>query len=490
MIDEDNSREVTQPAEHFSADIIQRYDRRSLSPEEFLTVQAHLAQCANCRERLGETVGAQDAFRALRAGLMPEPPAELEHLSYEQLAAHVDEQLDEVESEITVSHMAICAECEADARDLRRYRASTEKASEGNVSAERKTLWQRFFSFDFSPAYRALFPTGAAAALAVVVLLVLWLAVHRPARTDDVGGSQARVEQVRESGGGRPASSPVETPTSSHVETQASNAQGVARIPENDKASLAASAGGGLPLRRREQPASKETPSASSMVALALSDGEERVSLDGEGHLHGLESVSPAVRQTVEESLQTRRVMRPRGLEHLAGSDYVLMGGSESAENGLPFALVGPVGMIVRSDRPTFRWRPLEGAQAYTVAVVGSGFKVVARSEKLTATEWTPPATLPRGATYYWQVTALKDGAEIVSPVSPAPLARFKVLDQNTADELASVEKASPDSHLVRGVTYAKAGLMKEAEQELTALMKANPRSTVARRLLQSVRQR
>jgi hypothetical protein len=54
-------------------------------------------------------------------------------------------------------------------------------------------------------------------------------------------------------------------------------------------------------------------------------------------------------------------------------------------------------------------------------------------------------------------------------------------------DELISVEKAS-NSHLVRGAMYARAGLLDDAEKELSTLVAGNPNSRIARDLLQSVR--
>jgi hypothetical protein len=94
---------------------------------------------------------------------------------------------------------------------------------------------------------------------------------------------------------------------------------------------------------------------------------------------------------------------------------------------------------------------------------------------------------LPRGGLYSWQVTARKEGQEIISPAAPAPEARFKVLEGAKLSELERTEAAYADSHLTRGVLYAQAGLLEDAEQQLRALLKANPNSSVARSLLQSV---
>jgi lipopolysaccharide biosynthesis regulator YciM len=63
------------------------------------------------------------------------------------------------------------------------------------------------------------------------------------------------------------------------------------------------------------------------------------------------------------------------------------------------------------------------------------------------------------------------------------------VLDADAHDRLTRLEKAAPNSRLARGVAYAQAGLLDEAEAELQKLLKENPRSRVARDLLRSLRQ-
>ena len=82
---------------------------------------------------------------------------------------------------------------------------------------------------------------------------------------------------------------------------------------------------------------------------------------------------------------------------------------------------------------------------------------------------------------------AVKDGQEVKSPRPPAPQARFRVLDRAKADELARAKRAYPSSHLTLGLLYAEAGLLKEAEQELRLLQRANPNSELARGLLRQI---
>jgi tetratricopeptide (TPR) repeat protein len=122
---------------------------------------------------------------------------------------------------------------------------------------------------------------------------------------------------------------------------------------------------------------------------------------------------------------------------------------------------------------------------------VDSNFQVAAESAPTDANEWALPVPLGRGRNYYWQVTAtLAGGEEVISPRTPAPRAKFRVLDAEAADELRRLEEAAPESHLARGVLYARAGLIEEAEAEFRKLVALNPRSPVARRLLRSVGRR
>jgi hypothetical protein len=128
----------------------------------------------------------------------------------------------------------------------------------------------------------------------------------------------------------------------------------------------------------------------------------------------------------------------------------------------------------------------MEEATGYVVEVYDSKFNLAASSPQLTNHSWTPPA-LPRGKVYSWQVKAIKDEQEFLSPRPPAPQAKFRILDQAKANELAKARRAYPSSHLALGLLYAEAGLLKEAEQELRALQKANPGSEIARSLLSQV---
>jgi anti-sigma factor RsiW len=475
---------------HITTETAERYCLRRLPPAEWLSVQTHAAGCEECRAKLAHAVDVDGSLQQVRADLSAEPDgseSEPQHLAYEQVAAYVDGTLDEVEREIADSHFAVCRDCADDLTDLRRYqtigvarRTTTAEAAPSGLTATAKTLWQRFSSFSFAPSFGTLLPTAAAASVVAIILLGVWIAVRTSRQPN--GNEVVKVNAPKESDRAVPQDgAPSNVGTNAADRTSAPTPDRASPTGVDDVHPPASQQATRAPQQRVETGGS-----ASPSSVIALNDGGQQVTLDQQGNLRGLEGLPASVRQTVRRSLETQRVENPRTLESPGGAGGVLMSGGANV-SGVPFALVEPVGKIVHSDRPQLRWKPLEGAVSYTVAIVNANFRVVEQSQALSTTQWTPVQPLARGANYYWQVTAtLPDGSEVTSPTSPAPQAKFRVLDESTFDDLKLLEKAQADSHLARGVLYAKAGLMDEAVAEFEKLVKANPRSPVARKLLQS----
>ena len=152
------------------------------------------------------------------------------------------------------------------------------------------------------------------------------------------------------------------------------------------------------------------------------------------------------------------------------------------------FMPLNPTDVVIETDRPTFRWRALEGALHYIVTIYDAKLRLVGSSGPVDSTEWTTPNSLERGVTYSWQISALKDGETVVSPKPPLPQAWFRILDQHAVTVLEKLIRSAGRSHLALGVFYWKHGLIDESERELQALANANPSSTLAVELLKSVR--
>jgi hypothetical protein len=211
-----------------------------------------------------------------------------------------------------------------------------------------------------------------------------------------------------------------------------------------------------------------------------IRDGGGRLALDAAGGLAGADHLPSDYRRMVKDALSRQAFERSPRLDGLIRPGSVLMG---PGEQGGRFSVIQPVGTVVLSDRPAFRWSALEGASSYVVEVYDQRFNRAAASPALSATSWTPPESLERGAVYSWQVKARTEGQEITSPQPPSPQARFRVIEAAEATRLAAAQRDHGASHLLLGLLYAQAGLLDDAEREVRALEQANPDSEVVRRL-------
>lgn len=145
-----------------------------------------------------------------------------------------------------------------------------------------------------------------------------------------------------------------------------------------------------------------------------------------------------------------------------------------------------PTTVVIAEQRPRLRWAAAKTAEAYRIEIADEGFHQVAKSEDLPATmlAWTPTSPLKRGVVYTWTIRAVKQNGE---PSSVTSQGKFKVLsnDRNsTLNRLKSVSR----SHLALGLFYAREGMMAQAESEFAILVKGNPDSAIAKRLLTEVR--
>jgi hypothetical protein len=138
----------------------------------------------------------------------------------------------------------------------------------------------------------------------------------------------------------------------------------------------------------------------------------------------------------------------------------------------------------VLTDRPSLQWTPLSGAATYVVTMQDEATGETLSSPTLRDHTWSPDASLKRGHTYLWQVAASSSGIETVAPKPPDPPAKFFVASAENASRLAKI----PASPLVRGILYANAGLVDDAERELAAEAAQNPSSDVVRRFLTQLR--
>jgi hypothetical protein len=222
-------------------------------------------------------------------------------------------------------------------------------------------------------------------------------------------------------------------------------------------------------------------PGAPAPLAILASvrDAGQTVELDAGGALRGLEGASPEERNLVRDAL--RQGALPSGTGLAVEAPGVLLAPDSGAP--APFSLIGPINTRVLSDRPVFTWHPYPGATAYQVLVTSDTLDPLARSQRVTATEWQPAAALPRGVVLLWQVRAWRGGEMVSAPAPPAPPARFAIAGEAIAVRLAQLRTSPRPSHLLAAVLCAREGLRDEAAQEVRALARENPQSPLIGKL-------
>jgi hypothetical protein len=419
--------------EHLSQKQVEDYSQHLMPASELLPAGDHLESCEACRRRVESAINADSAFYALHAEATN---GELgSHLTPEQTADYVDKNLSGESLQVVSDHLSNCEQCVFAVEDLRGFRNEIAPSLDREyrpaaVPAQTGSSWRERFAsvFRVSPV-----PAFGGAALAVLLLAMMaWLVWRNP-----------REREPQIAVGPTPASQP--SPSVSPVSPS----------PE---------------------------PEPQRVVVAQLNDGGRVLALDQEGKLSGADELPPAYQNLVAKALSTQRIEKSSQLQGLTRPPSSLMGSDNQEDQ---FALLEPAGRVLLTDKPAFRWSPLEGATGFVVEVYDSQFKLVATSPQLTEASWT--TTLPRGNVYSWQVKALKDGQEFTSPRPPAPQAKFRILDQAKANEIARAKRAHGNSHLTLALLYAEAGLIREAEQELRIVRRANPNSEVARALLRSL---
>ena len=412
--------------DHLLTDEINSYLKREMKPADLLKTDDHLAQCDACFQK------AQDLEK--RRGpadfdFLQASPEETEHLRYEQLENYLHEKSDDVEREIADVHLRACAACKAELNGLIEMRNLLE------ADLQKQILPEKSAEKSISAQLRGFFSGGnflkiGFATIALLILVsALFLFSKRGPDSTEIAVTPPSPSNLK-----LPAVSPDVPPA--NVEINA--------LP-NINANL-----------QNKPPVEAKT-----------------------------NEFPPAYQTEIERVLAGNRLNLPAELNELNAQTGKLMGGGSDA---VPFALEAPLGKIIQTARPQFRWRALEGATGYVVNVYDANFNRVAGSPQITNTSWRIDRPLAGNKIYIWQVTALKDGQEIKSPVRPAPDAKFKVIDAAKANELARLSREYKNEPLFLGILYANAGLVDEAEREFQKEIAKNPNSKPARKFLQDVR--
>ena len=420
--------------EHLTQKQLEDYSLHRLGIADLLTVSDHLGECEVCRQHVEAGMNGDTAFFALHAETFGDGAQLSTHLTAEQTAEYVDKNLSGESLQMVTDHLESCEQCALAVADLRAFRneiapSLDREYSPAPVPIATKDSWAKKFGsfFRISPIQAF----GGAALAVLLLAVVAWLVWRTP---------KEREPQIV-----------------------------VAPTPVSE------------PSRSSESPSLPPQPGSANVVA-RLNDGQRVLTLDQEGKLSGADDLPPAYKNLVTKALSSQRIEKSSQLQGLTRPPSSLMSSDNQKHE---FSVLEPVGNVLMTNNPTFRWSAVDGATGYVVEVYDEQFKLVASSPQATDLSWT--TALSRGHIYSWQVKAIQDGQEITSPRPPAPQAKFRVLDQEKVNELTRAKRAYGSSHLTLGLLYADAGLLKEAAQELRQVRSANPNSELARNLLRQV---
>jgi len=414
-----------------------------------------MRDCEACRLKVERVLDDDEMFYTLKSEVFSASAetaassAEQAHLTFERTAAYVDEALAGEELQVVTDHLTGCERCAMAVNDLRDFRNQVmpgldREYRQPTAPATTENRWRRFVA---DVRARPLRPPALIVGSALAALLMIaagwrvWQAIER-------NGNDPKIAQTTPS----PATTVV-TPGS----------VGELRVVSPDPTQEGAAA----------------------MVIAQLNDGAGQVALYGDDKLSGVDHLPPAYQRMIRNALTSQRLEKPQLLAGLVRHDPLSMRGVDNQGN--KFSVINPVGKVMLSDHPTFRWSPLEGATGYVVEVYDDKLRQIIASPQLTDTSWTAPQPLKRGAIYSWQVTAIKGGKEFTSPRAPAPVAKFRILDETLANELVQARRDYASSHLTMALLYTKAGLLDNAEREFRALQKANPTSAISLLLLDNI---
>lgn len=216
-------------------------------------------------------------------------------------------------------------------------------------------------------------------------------------------------------------------------------------------------------------------------VLLALRDGAGSIRLDRRGRLTGLDEVTGEQRRWIRRVLQSGELPRPAILDGLGEAEPVVRGEEPPSPD---WRLLSPEAEVIEDVVPVLTWEPDPEADGYYAEIVSreTGRRLVSPLLSATTSSWKPEAACDRGGTYLARVRAVRGDVELSSREN-----KFRILDEREWRKINHL-RSQTRSHLALGLSYARAGLISQARQELQLLAEENQDNLWLQRLLLKIR--
>jgi hypothetical protein len=402
----------------------------------------HLESCPSCHAAVLESRKLASAAASLRDGITTIPAC----LDYEEIAAYLDGSLPEEDRSAVEMHLQECSDCKGDLEYLREMESHAalipQRTLIPGLNIRRRTLSLRaIFGFGFTTA-------GVAAALLVVFL-------HPPAPN-----------QSSHVASKPPVAIDVVTPTVKEkpvTAVQPSNKPVIMSSPTNK------------PAQFRPKPPTVILKDGPYVVA-AKNGTDTRVNRKSSGKEVDLPR---DIKIAVMTKLRTGRVQeRPIVL---AMANTILRGSNQNAD--LAPSELKPNQTNVLDANPILAWNAPGRVSRFKVQIfMMDGQKVWEGSTNSKQLSLSMP--LKQGETYLWRV-----GSYVGEEVFYSKATAIKVLSSKESSAIHSTVQKYKDSHLIKGVTYERYGLYDNALVEFKALVRENPKSKLAKKLLAGLAQ-
>lgn len=457
---------------HFTNKDITAYFERKLSPQETLALFTHIEICKPCSNTYDFVCEKRRSPSSLRFNFSLSESDTVAHLDSEELAALYEGKIEKEELELLKHHTISCSKCNNAFKDFVAQQQEKQELGfhirEGKHKNRFVEFWQTTVLF-LSP-YRQKNVAYAVSLLCLfviggLVIISFWRSSTKRTTSETTSNNQVGIQEVIRN-----------NPTNKQPKDEPiPNDKGNNSSVTNQKRNLSKAA--------NERPLSAN---AKSDRQILIKDAEDQEILIRSGRLlEGAENISPILRDDMIAALNGKDIV-PAALYRIDDAARIKTRGSNPLNKTNPIRLLSPVNKTIRTETPAFEWEEVVEATGYQVGVVDEEFNIVAQSLILKETVWKIETPLVRGKKYRWQVKVFTNGTDELQLFAPDKGASFKILSESENLEIIESEKKLK-SHIALGVIYLKAGLLDEAESEICALQKLNPKSEQVKRLLDKI---
>lgn len=462
---------------HFTIEDCSNYFERKLSQQETLALFTHIESCKHCAKTYDYVLAQYRNPSSLRFNFSLSERDSDGHLDREELLAYSKGVIEKVEFELIEHHAMNCLRCKNALENIVAQRGELKsRIKEGSRLKPWFTdLWEKI-ALSLSPIRQRNFAYAASLLCLTVIgglVIASFWKKSTPRIINDVTAN-SRTNIQNEAKSNPPAN------INSKVKISTNGNKNVASVVDAEQ-------GKGTV---KDEKTLLSTANPKPNKQLVIKDRGDEEILIRSNKIVGAKNVSPVLRDEIVAALNGKDIAPP---PFYTSDDSATIKTRGSKPEGVTnsISLLSPVNKTIRTDTPTFEWESGsisngELTAEYQVSVVDEEFNLIAQSPVLKETEWKIETPLVRGKKYRWQVKVFTNADDELQSSAPDKGASFKILSESEDIEIAESEKRLK-SHLALGVMYLKAGLLDEAEREICALQKLNPKSEQIKRLLDKI---